>query len=283
MSTRPRLIRAVSGAGHSPQEGLNIPLVTRAYALPLTRLSCHGAPMSRLFEELDYAPTPIGAISLRRRHILSLQTDVFEILLGEEHLMSSLFTASEIALAEKGLAALNGDELDVLVGGLGLGYTAKAVLADARVHALDVMDLLEPVIRWHREGLVPMKTALADNPKCRLVQGDFFALAASQEGFDVERPGRQYDALLIDIDHTPERLLHGGSKGFYTAEGFKTAQRFLKPGGIMGLWSDEAPDDAITGLLAGAFDEAWAEPVIFENPLQDGRKVTQAVYLGRKT
>lgn len=235
-----------------------------------------------MFEELDYAPTPIGAISLRRRYILSLQTDVFEILLGDEHLMSSLFTASEIALADKGMAALKGDRLDVLVGGLGLGYTAGAVLADERLHALDVVDLLEPVIRWHREGLVPMKTALADNQKCRLVQGDFFALAASQEGFDAECPGRRYDAILIDIDHTPERLLHGGSKGFYTTEALGAMQRFLRPGGIVGLWSDEAPDDAITSLLASAFGEAWAEPVVFENPLQDGREVTQTVYLGRR-
>ncbi|WP_417708918.1 spermidine synthase [Roseibium aggregatum] len=238
--------------------------------------------MSALFEELDYAPTPIGAISLRRRHILALKTDVFEILLGEEHLMSSLFTASEIALADKGLAALSGDKLDVLVGGLGLGYTARAVLAHESVADLTVVDLLAPVIRWHEEGLVPMKTELADNPRCRLVQGDFFAMAASEDGFDADTPGRQYDALLIDIDHTPERLLHGGSKGFYTPEGLRSVQRFVKPGGIVGLWSDEAPDEAITALLGQEFDEAWAEPVVFANPLQDGREVTQAVYLGRK-
>ena len=109
--------------------------------------------MSALFEELDYAPTPIGAISLRRRHILALKTDVFEILLGEEHLMSSLFTASEVALAELGLAATKGKTLDVLVGGLGLGYTAQAVLAHDDVASLTVVDLLEPVIRWHQEGL----------------------------------------------------------------------------------------------------------------------------------
>ena len=235
-----------------------------------------------MFEELDYAPTPIGAISLRRRHILALKTDVFEILLGEEHLMSSLFTASEIALADKGLAALSGDKLDVLVGGLGLGYTARAVLAHENVADLTVIDLLAPVIRWHEEGLVPMKTELADNPRCRLVQGDFFAMAASEDGFDADTPGRQYDALLIDIDHTPERLLHGGSKGFYTPEGLRSVQRFVKPGGIVGLWSDEAPDEAITALLGQAFDAAWAEPVVFANPLQDGREVTQAVYLGRK-
>jgi spermidine synthase len=238
--------------------------------------------MSKLFEELDYAPTPIGAISLRRRHILSLKTDVFEILLGEEHLMSSLFTASEVALADKGLAALSGEGRDVLVGGLGLGYTAKAVLAHETVAALTVVDLLEPVIRWHEEGLVPMGTELADDPRCTLVQGDFFALAASEDGFDAGTPGHRYDAILIDIDHTPERLLHGGSKGFYTPEGLSALKRFVAPGGVVGLWSDEAPDAAITALLGKAFEEAWAEPVIFANPLQDGREVTQAVYLGRK-
>ncbi|MES0884138.1 spermidine synthase [Roseibium sp. SCP14] len=238
--------------------------------------------MSAMFEELDYAPTPIGAVSLRRRHILALKTDVFEILLGEEHLMSSLFTASEVALAELGLAALSGEGLDVLVGGLGLGYTAQAALAHDAVTRLTVVDLLEPVIRWHKEGLVPMKTELADDPRCRLLQGDFFALATSNDGFEANRPGHQYDAILIDIDHTPERLLHGQSEGFYTSDGLSDLKRFVKPGGIVGLWSDEAPEEAITALLGEAFEEAWAEPVVFANPLQDGREMTQAVYLGRK-
>ncbi|MES0813122.1 spermidine synthase [Roseibium sp. SCPC15] len=238
--------------------------------------------MSAMFEELDYAPTPIGAISLRRRHILALKTDVFEILLGEEHLMSSLFTASEVALADLGIAALSGENLDVLVGGLGLGYTAQAALAHDAVTRLMVVDLLEPVIRWHKEGLVPIKTELADDPRCRLLQGDFFALATSKDGFDAHRPGHQYDAILIDIDHTPERLLHGQSEGFYTADGLRDLKRFVKPGGVVGLWSDEAPDAAIIALLAQAFEEAWAEPVVFANPLQDGREMTQAVYLGRK-
>jgi hypothetical protein len=84
--------------------------------------------MSLYFEELDYRPTPIGALSLRRRRELSLGIDIFEIKLGDEYLMSSLFTASEIALARLGLAELSGADLDVVVGGLGLGYTAQAVL-----------------------------------------------------------------------------------------------------------------------------------------------------------
>ena len=71
--------------------------------------------MSLHFEELEYRPTPIGALSLRRRRELSLGVDVFEIKLGDEYLMSSLFTASEIALARLGLAELSGADLDVVV------------------------------------------------------------------------------------------------------------------------------------------------------------------------
>src|SRR5436190_16247379 len=75
--------------------------------------------MSLDFEELDYRPTPIGAVSLRRRRELKLGVDVFEIKLGDEFLMSSLFTASEIALARLGLAELSEHGLDVVVGGAG--------------------------------------------------------------------------------------------------------------------------------------------------------------------
>jgi hypothetical protein len=74
--------------------------------------------MSLYFEELDYRPTPIGALSLRRRRELSLGVDVFEIKLGDEYLMSSLFTASEIALARLGLAESSGADLDVVVAAL---------------------------------------------------------------------------------------------------------------------------------------------------------------------
>src|SRR6202051_1263047 len=116
--------------------------------------------MSLYFEELDYRPPPIGALSLRRRRELSLGVDVFEIKLGEDYLMSSLFTASEIALARLGLDELAGRNLDVVVGGLGLGHTARAVLEHAQVGSLLVIDALAAVIDWHRKGLVPLGAGL---------------------------------------------------------------------------------------------------------------------------
>lgn len=86
--------------------------------------------MSARFEEIDWRPTAMGDISLRRRRDPASGADVYEVKLGDEFLMSSLFTAGEIALAELGLAKLQDAELDVVVGGLGLGYTAEAALDD---------------------------------------------------------------------------------------------------------------------------------------------------------
>jgi spermidine synthase len=237
--------------------------------------------MSALFEELDFRETPIGALSLRRRRELQLGVDVFEIKLGEEFLMSSLFTESEIALARLGLAELSGHNLDVVVGGLGLGYTAMAVLEHAQVGSLIVVDALAAVIDWHRRGLVPLGPTLTADRRCRLVHGDFFALAASDAGFDPDAPVRQFDAVLVDIDHSPDLLLDPRNAAFYRLEGLHALAAKLRPGGVFGLWSNELPDEAFTARLRDCFAQARAEPVTFHNPLQN-RSFTQTVYLARK-
>jgi len=246
--------------------------------------------MSALFEELDYCPTPIGALSLRRRRDLARGVDVFEILLGDEYLMTSLFTASEVALGKLGVKACaeasNGETaLEIVVGGLGLGYTALAALEAAGqtsrpIAELRVVDYLAPVIDWHRRGLLPVGTSLVEDPRCRLVEGDFFAMAAG-DGFDGDEPGRRFDAILVDIDHSPDALLDARSDGFYHAESLTALQRFLKPGGVFGLWANDPPDERFLTRLRACFAEAWAEPVTFDNPVTEQR-FTQAVYLARR-
>jgi len=91
--------------------------------------------VSARFEELDWCATEMGELSLRRRWDPALRQDVYEVKLDDEYLMSSVFTVAEEELARLGLAGLQGGSggpgspaLDVLVGGLGLGYTARAVL-----------------------------------------------------------------------------------------------------------------------------------------------------------
>jgi hypothetical protein len=111
--------------------------------------------MSIFFEELAHRNTAIGVVSLRRRRELQLGVDVLEIKLGDEFLMSSLFTVSEVALAQFGIAALSAAGRDIVVGGLGLGYTANAVLEHPAVSSLLVVEMLDAVIDWHRDGLLP--------------------------------------------------------------------------------------------------------------------------------
>jgi spermidine synthase len=234
-------------------------------------------PVPARFEELDWSPTQIGEVSLRRRVDPATGVDIFEVKLGEEFLMSSLFTVAEVEVARLALARLDGGALDVAVGGLGLGHTAEAVLADDRVRDLVVVDLLQPVIRWHEQGLVPLGPVLTADPRCRLVQGDFFALAAGS-GFDPQHPGRLFDAVVVDIDHAPGQLLDGASAGFYTVTGTRRLRRHLRPGGAFSLWSNDPPDEAYLGVLREVFVDVVAEVVRFPNPLQ-GREASNTVYL----
>lgn len=236
--------------------------------------------MSASFEELDFSPTPIGDVSLRRRRDPATGVDIFEVKLDDEWLMSSMFTVAEIELAHRGLARLDGTALDVVVGGLGLGYTAIAALEDERVRELIVVELLDPVIDWHRRGLVPLGPALTADARCHLVQGDFFAMSAG-DGFDPDRPVRLVDAVLLDIDHSPRHLLDGGSAGFYTASGTRHLASRLRPGGVYALWSNDPPDEAYMDMLAGSFVDVAAEVVTFPNPLQ-GRDATATVYLASR-
>src|ERR1022692_937114 len=195
------------------------------------------AAMSVYFEELDFRPTPMGVLSLRRRRQLASVLDIYEIKLGDEFLMSSQFTVAEIALARLGLDAVKQPNRDVVVGGLGLGYTAQAVLENPGVRSLIVVDALAEVIEWHQQGLLPLGEQLTDDPRCRLVNGDFFNMSHSVDGFDPDAPGRRFDAVLVDIDHSPRNLLHPRHAALYVPEGLASLAKHLRPGGVFALWS----------------------------------------------
>jgi len=148
------------------------------------------------FEELDYQETPLGEISLRRRSEPRLDGKIlYEVKLGEEFLMSSLFTEAEIQLARLGSGQLEGDQLDVVVGGLGLGYTAMAVLENPSVRTLLVVEVMQPVIDWHRQGLVPLGEELSSDPRCHFIHGNFFKLA-TESGYGFDR-GRYWTAHCL--------------------------------------------------------------------------------------
>lgn len=239
--------------------------------------------MAFQIEELDYQKTPLGDISLRRRAEPRLDGRIlYEVKLGEEFLMSSLFVSAEIELARLGLAALDGDGLDIVVGGLGLGYTAAAVLENPSVSSLSVIEVMQPVIDWHRRGLVPLGKELTSDPRCTLVHADFFALAASSGGgFDPAAPARLFHAVLLDIDHSPSHWLNPGNSVFYTAPALRNLADKLHPGGVFGVWSNDPPDAAFTRLLDTVFQSSESHVVTFPNPYSGGES-SNTVYLAHK-
>jgi spermidine synthase len=225
-----------------------------------------GDKMIKRFEELDFQPTELGDLTLRRRREPTLDVDVYEVKLGEAFLMSSLFTVAEEKLATLGLAAVAGDRLDVLVGGLGLGYTAVAALADDRVASMTVVDALSPVIGWHQRGLLPVSEALTGDPRTHLKLDDFFALMRSTATAN----SPHYDAILVDIDHSPRYRLDASHSDLYTVAGLQSLVGHLAEGGVFALWSDDPPDAEFTDILAAVFGRWHAHVVSFPNRLTGG-------------
>lgn len=223
-------------------------------------------------EELDWAQTPWGEISLRRRHDPVTDRDVYEVKLGDDYLMSSQFVHGEEELSRIGLAAATGERLTVLVGGLGLGYTAAAALEDDRVAELTVVEALDQVVSWHRRDLLPDTHGLAADPRVRLVRDDFFDLVRAG------RADRTYDAVLVDIDHAPDWLLREDHGDLYTPEGFARVGAMLTDDGVFALWSDEPPEPEVVRRMAEVFDHADAHVTPFPNPLTGG-EASNTVYL----
>lgn len=230
-------------------------------------------------EELAYHKTPLGELTLRRRTETLLQNqEVFEVKLGEEFLMSSLFTEGETELSRLGLAKLEG-KLDVVVGGLGLGYTAAAALENENIGSLLVIDLFQEVIDWHQNELVPTGKILSNDKRCEMRKGDFFELARTS--FDVFDNKRKFDAVLLDIDHSPEHFLDEKNKSFYGAEGLKTLRNQIKEGGAFALWSNDPADEKFTKHLKSVFGCVTAHNVEFANPYTNSISVN-SVYVAHK-
>ncbi|MEG9226628.1 spermidine synthase [Aeromicrobium sp. Sec7.5] len=233
-----------------------------------------------MFREIDVQQTPMGELILRERWDPIARQDLLEIKLNDEFLMSSLFTVSETALGTLAMADSTFAQMDVVVGGLGLGCTAVTVLEDSRVRHLVVVDALPEVIDWHRRHLIPAGALLTTDDRCRLVHGDFFAGVRAGGELDAERPGRRWHAIVLDVDHTPRHHLHPSHADLYTEAGLARINDLLHPGGVFALWSDDAPDEDFLRTLAGSFREARAEVVTFPNRLTGGTS-TATIYLAR--
>jgi spermidine synthase len=213
-------------------------------------------------EILAYEPSPLGPLCLRRRELLSQPgTIVTEVTLNHEFLMSSLYTDSERALARTSLQMHSAEDLRVLVGGLGLGYTTREALLSDRVAQVEVVELLPQVIDWLARGLVPLSCELCDEQRLVVTQGDVYHRLASP-------PNGLLDMILIDVDHSPQDRLGEESASFYTTQGLLAARRHLATDGILAVWS-YAESSPFADALRAVFEQVRVEPITYDNRLID--------------
>ncbi len=212
-------------------------------------------------EYIDCEQTTIGMICLRERTLpTEPPTVITEITLDHEFLMSSYNTASERALSSVALEMHEGTDLRVLVGGLGLGYTAREVLLSDRVGSLRVIEFVPQVIGWMERGLIPLSAELNADPRLEAVHGDAYAILAAEP--EPETP--LYDLILIDVDHSPDEMLGDGNAAFYSEAGLERAKQHLAPGGVLGVWS-YAEHSPFADAMRASFAEVRVESVVFEN------------------
>jgi spermidine synthase len=190
------------------------------------------------WELVDSAPVPGGGEELQ----LYRRGAEFSIRVRGQELMNSRSHGSEDALAELACARIaRRRDACVLVGGLGMGYTAAAALArlgpEARVV---VAELVPAVVRWNRGPLAALAGDPLRDPRLDLRVVDVGLLLPKSRG--------AYDAILLDVDNGPEGLTRKGNDRLYDLAGVSAAFTALRPGGVLGVWS-AAPDRAFAESL----------------------------------
>lgn len=190
------------------------------------------------------ATSPRGELLLRRR-----ADGALELRVNGVFVMDTLETTSERLLAETALAGTS-SPARVLVGGLGLGFTTHAVLADPRVERVDVVEIEPDVVAWMRDGTVPHGPAYLADERVRIVEAD---VAVALE----ETPEETYDLILLDVDNGPDNLVHTPNAAIYTAPHLAAVRRVLAPGGTLAVWSAaRSPElDAALGEVFGTAAE----------------------------
>jgi spermidine synthase len=179
---------------------------------------------------------------------LSVRGTQYVIRVDGQDLMHSYTHGSEEKLAEFGCAGLRAKRgVRVLVGGLGMGFTARAALSALAPDAeVEVVELVGAVVRWNREHLGHLAGAPLGDARLRVIEEDVAVTIARAE--------RHYDAILLDVDNGPEALTTFGNKRLYAEGGLRTAARALRPGGVLAVWSVFEDTRFSARLRATGFD-----------------------------
>lgn len=183
------------------------------------------------------------------------QQPVLELRVNGVFVMDTAETTSETALAEHALALVE-EPRTVLVGGLGMGFTAHALLGDQRVQRIDVVELEHALVQWMRDGTIPHGPALLAEERIRVIEAD---LAVAVEEAAAKSAGPTYDLILLDVDNGPGNLVHQHNARLYEAAFLHRLAAILAPGGVLAIWSShESPEleEQLRGVLGNAAHEA---------------------------
>ena len=194
----------------------------------------------------------------------------FIIMLDRNELMSSRMSGSEVALGTMTLERLRAPAPHLLIGGYGMGFTLRAVLAklgpDARV---TVAELVPGVIEWARGPMQELAAGCLDDPRADLRIADVGAVIAEGRG--------AYDAILLDVDNGPDGLTREANDGLYSARGLDRARAALRPGGVLAVWSAGA-DAAFTRRLKLA---GFAVDEVKVRARENGKGPTHTIWFAR--
>lgn len=221
-------------------------------------------------ETIAAARTPRGEVVLRER-VDDDGSVVHELIVAGVFAMDSVDTSTETALAVRSLAGVEAPSR-VLVGGLGLGFTAWQALKDSRVSEVHVAEIEEDLVQWARLGLTPTLGVLARHPRATLHARDVAEVLAGDE----PDAGAPWDLVLLDVDNGPSFLVHEGNERLYSAAALETALGVVAQDGALAVWAAQREP----GLLAALSDLAPTEEVLL--PVErEGRTLEYALYLAR--
>jgi spermidine synthase len=188
---------------------------------------------------LDRRSTPHGELLLRR------VDDAFELIANGVFLMDSRDGRSERELVRRAL--VESGAADVLIGGLGFGFSAAEALSSPEVRTVTVVEIEESIVDWAGGALRQVTGLDLDDARLEVLVDDFAAYLA--------RTDYRVDAICLDVDNGPDWLVHEANAHLYTREGLAELRARLRPGGRLTVWS-HAPAAALLADLEAVFGRA---------------------------
>jgi spermidine synthase len=221
------------------------------------------------YVEVARAESERGEVVLRRR-VEERAADTLELRVNGVFVMDTKETSSEIALAEAALD-LVADPRDVVVGGLGLGFTTQRVLADPRVEQVKVVEIEDSIVGWMRDGTIPHGPALLADRRVHIVNADIVVAVAEATS--------TYDLVLLDVDNGPGYLVHDSNSGVYERDFLTSTREIINPGGALVVWSANPSTELATAMEA-VFGNCTEHRY---DVLLQGRDEEYLLYLARRT